>query len=397
MNAGQSTGKLIRNPILLEDSYLPEENVGSREYFTSILCPLVWSHNLNILFWGHGNYGKYTSAAHAKKLIETDYVEYSGRTLISAIVDCKKHPKSNQILTELLRQIDPDNPDVNDKKKIIYPHYHVEQKLSAANIVVVLLFRNIDCAEDHSFIHCLDTIHESSAWQKWYGNNSEQSPVIVTLSTAANYQWIHDRPESYTLSLFFNKNYEWIPPSSKEQLLKILENRSKAFYDGVLDQDVLLACAEAAVGSPKVAIDLLRSASIIAETSNSKKITLNHFRTALFEYEVSLVVDMLEPRSIHQKLILHSIVKLSKANGDINTTSVYDKYRSTYKMYAIKPLSKRGIYRHLYALYNEGIIHMQPVPYAKAGYTFKIAIAKGFVEFMEEASQRVLPPIIRKK
>lgn len=397
MNNGQSTGKLIKKPLLLDDSYLPEKIDGGKELFKPILCPLVWRHRLNILILGHRNCGKYTFSAHAKKVIETDYVEYSGRTFMFADVDCKKYRTTNQILAEILRQIDPDNPCVKGKKKIIDPLYDLEEKLLTANIVVVLSFRHIDYAKDHLFIYCLYTLPESWKWQRIFGNNRDKSPAIVTLSTATNRQWIHNNPQSYTLSLFFDQKSVWIPPSSKEQLYEILEGRSKAFYDGALDQNVLLACAEQAAGSPKVAIDLLRSASIVAETSNSKKITLDHFRTALFEYKVSLAVDMLKPRSIHQKLILHSIVKLSKTNGDINTTSVYDKYRLTCTKYTIKPLSKRGIYRHLDALHHKEIIHKQPVPCIKGNQTFKISITERYVEFMDEASQRVLPPILRTK
>lgn len=142
--------------------------------------------------------------------------------------------------------------------------------------------------------------------------------------------------------------------------------------------------------SPRFAIELMRSASIIAEVSNSKKITLNHLNIALFEDEVSSAADLLRPCPTHLKLILHSIVKLSKANVDINTTRVYEQYHLECKEFSIRPLSRRGFYPYLYTLEDENIINLHPVSSKKGGHTFQISMIKDREILMGRVSQRLM-------
>jgi Cdc6-like AAA superfamily ATPase len=253
------------------------------------------------------------------------------------------------------------------------------------------LLRHIDEAKDTSFVHQLSRLHDPWKWSEKYRHNFKKAPITITVGTVTNTRWMEHELDASTLSTY-RPHHLALPLLSNEEIYRILENRIEAYYEGVLDKDVLIACAKEGVnlGSPQFAIELLRSASVIAELSNSKKITLKHFNIALFEDEINFAVDWLRPYSTHLKLILHSIVKLSKANVDINTTRVYEQYCLDCKEFSIKPLKRRGFYPYLYTLEVERIINKHPVSSTKGGHTFQISVVKDREDFMGKVSQRLM-------
>jgi cell division control protein 6 len=386
----QSTGKLIKDPQLLDVNYLPEEMVGRKEILRKTVDELSQMPSSHLLLYGFHGRGRYIFAVHVKNRLKY-HVEQSGKKFLFATVDCRKHRTTNQIISEIVRQIDPDNPHIKGKKKIDDPFFLLEKITFNDNIVFMVLLRHIDEAKDTLFVYKLSRLHDPWEWSKKYRYDLEKAPMTITVGTAINIRWMKDELDASTLSTY-RPHRLVLPLLSNEEIYRILENRSEAFYEGVLDKDVLLACAKEGedFGSPQFAIKLLRSASIIAELFNSKKITLKHFKIALFEDEINFAVDWLRPYSNHLKLILHSIVKLSKANVDINTTRVYEQYCLDCKEFSIKPLKRRGFYPYLYTLEVERIINKCPVSSTKGGHTFQISMVKDREDLMERVSRRLM-------
>ncbi|MFX0185835.1 MAG: hypothetical protein ACFE95_22350, partial [Candidatus Hodarchaeota archaeon] len=84
--------------------------------------------------------------------------------------------------------------------------------------------------------------------------------------------------DSSTKSRFFPKRV-FFPKYRKEELEAILFTRSSAFHPTVLAPEVISLIAEFVAdnfGSARIGIDLLKSAAILAETSQSKTVTQKH-------------------------------------------------------------------------------------------------------------------------
>lgn len=386
----QSTGKLVKSPQLLDANYLPEEIVGRKEDLRTTAIDLYQGSGSNMLLYGPHGRGRYTFAVHVKNLLK-NHVEQSGKKFLLAIVDCNEHRSTTEIVSEIVRQIDPNNPCIKGKKNIYDPFTLLEEVTFNDNIVFMVILRHIDEAKDTLFVHLLSRLHNAWDWSEKYRHDFKKAPKTITLGTVTNVHWMEEKLGDDTLSSYLPRRL-FLSRLSNEQIVRILVDRSEAFYEDVLDKNVLLACAKEGddFGSPQFAIELLRSASIIAECSNSKKITLNHFNIALFEDEVNSTADWLRPYPNHLKLILHSIVKLSKANVDINTTKVYEQYCLECKEFCTKPLSRRGFYPYLYTLENEAAINMHPVSSTKGGHTFKISIVKNQENLVGRVSQRLM-------
>ncbi len=106
------------------------------------------------------------------------------------------------------------------------------------------------------------------------------------------------------------------PPYSAEQLKDILYERAKrAFYDAVLDDTVIPLCAALAAsehGDARRALDLLRISGEIAEFSGSKKVFEEHVRLASEKLEIYRVAEMVKTLPLHSKLVLSSVLVLSR-------------------------------------------------------------------------------------
>ncbi|MDI3486661.1 MAG: archaeal cell division control protein 6 [Methanolobus sp.] len=111
----QSTGKLIKDPQLLDVNYLPEEMVGRKEILRTTVSDLVQMPSSHLLLYGSHGCGRHIFAVHIQKMLKY-HVEQSGKKFLFATVDCSKHRTTPQIMSEIVRQIDPDNHYIKGKK-----------------------------------------------------------------------------------------------------------------------------------------------------------------------------------------------------------------------------------------------------------------------------------------
>lgn len=383
-----STRTLVQNMHLLESSYVPEDIIGRKDILDFML-PLMYRRiATNFVLYGSSGSGRYTLLLHAEKIMR-EHCQKIKKTFLSATIDCCTHRTSNQITSEIIRQICPDNLEFKRKKYIPNSFEYLDKLLLTTNIVFLSIFRNIDKAKDHRFIHYLSQLHEYRNWQKKY--EFEKVPQIITLSTATSVSWMEHKLDESTLSLYF-PFIDVLSPFSREQLHKILEYRCAAFFDDVLDKNVLIECAKEGefMGSISRAIELLRSASIIAENCKSSRITLDHLDKAVFEKDVEFETTLWRNSSIHTKLILSSLIELSKDQVEIVTPLIYSKYLLKCKDLNIKPLSKRGFYPYIHVLESERVIDIDTIFCSNGGEIFKISMREDMKKTMEEVIQKLL-------
>jgi cell division control protein 6 len=116
------------------------------------------------------------------------------------------------------------------------------------------------------------------------------------------------------------------------QLQAILRHREDAFYDGVLDDDVIpLAAAFAAQthGDARKAIDLVRVAGELAEREGDDRVREEHVRRAQDKVEKNRVLEVVRGISTQKKLCLYATAAVAARTNDgaARSTTGYRVYQ----------------------------------------------------------------------
>jgi cell division control protein 6 len=137
-------------------------------------------------------------------------------------------------------------------------------------------------------------------------------------------------------------------PYSSPDLKEILKERAKyAFFDFVLDDEVIPLCAAHAAklgGDARVAIDLLLKAGRLAERENSKKVLLKHVR-ASFTQEKPVKIEVTSNLTDQEKEVLKFLD--THSNKPVDSGLIYSslekKYAERTLRYAIAELKKKNL------------------------------------------------------
>ncbi|MEB3847109.1 MAG: ORC1-type DNA replication protein [Desulfurococcales archaeon] len=169
------------------------------------------------------------------------------------------------------------------------------------------------------------------------------------------------------------------PPYNAEQLKDILEERAReAFYDGVLDPDVIPLCAALAArehGDARRALDLLRVSGELAERKGDRRVTRTHVLQARIEIERDRVAEVIKTLPLHGKLVLASIAIVSRGRGKATTGEVYDEYRKLVKMLGLEEVTFRRVSGIIAELDMLGIIRARTISRGRYGKTRIIELA----------------------
>ncbi len=169
------------------------------------------------------------------------------------------------------------------------------------------------------------------------------------------------------------------PPYNAEQLKDILEKRAfEAFYDGVLEAEVIPLCAALAArehGDARRALDLLRVSGELAERRGDSKVTRIHVMNARVEIERDRVAEIVKTLPLHGKLVLASVVIVANNKGKATTGEVYDEYRRLVNIMGLEEVTFRRVSGIIAELDMLGIIRARTVSRGRYGKTRLIELA----------------------
>ncbi|RLG85934.1 MAG: cell division control protein Cdc6 [Thermoprotei archaeon] len=169
------------------------------------------------------------------------------------------------------------------------------------------------------------------------------------------------------------------PPYNAVQLEDILRQRAKlAFRPGVLGEGVIQLCAALAArehGDARRALDLLRVAGEIAEREGSSKVLLEHVYKARMEIERDRVSEVVQTLPLHGKLILYSILSITRGQGSATTGEVYNYYRALCRRLGIESVTQRRASDIISELDMLGVINARIVSRGRYGKTRIISLA----------------------
>jgi len=169
------------------------------------------------------------------------------------------------------------------------------------------------------------------------------------------------------------------PPYNAEQLQDILAQRAElAFYEGVLDDEVIPFCAALAAqehGDARKALDLLRVSGEIAEKENADRVTQEHVRKAVKKIEADHIVEAVRTLPTQSKVLLFGMIMLTEAGRRKFTTGqVYTVYKTLCKKVGLDTLTQRRISDLISELDMLGIINSIIISKGRYGRTREIRL-----------------------
>ena len=182
------------------------------------------------------------------------------------------------------------------------------------------------------------------------------------------------------------------PPYTYEELEDILKKRAEqALNEGAYTEEAIKLCAAIAArqkGDCRLALDILLKAADLAELEGAPRIEEDHVRRAYRELEKDVVVDLVRTMPLHAKLVLLSILYLSKEKPKlIITGDVYRRYKDLCRKIGLDALTQRRVSDILSDLDTVGLISTKIVSLGRYGRTKQIKVAaseKAIIEGMKK-------------
>lgn len=174
------------------------------------------------------------------------------------------------------------------------------------------------------------------------------------------------------------------PPYNAIQLQDILNDRCKlAFKENVISDGVIAKCAAYAArehGDARRALDLLRIAGELSERDRKEIVEEDYIDLANQKIEKDKVLDIVETYPKQHKLILYSIIQLTKEQkkGNIDkfyTGDVYNIYQDLCIQTKNDSLTQRRISDILADLDMMGIINVKVISKGRHGRTRDIRLS----------------------
>jgi len=306
---------LFKNEDSLDQDWVPKIlpfREEKQRRIADCIKPLLQDRNgKNLFIFGAPGIGKTSATRWVLRDLEETTEEVMG-----IYVNCWQKNTTFKIFVEICRQIGytfTQNKNTEDLFEII--------KSKANKTPIVFVFDEIDKAEDFNFLYSLQ--------------NDIYKKTILILT---NYKsWLSALEERLTSRLAL-ESVEFEQYNQKE-LAEILRHRLDfAFIPTVWAPDAFALIAEEASkrGDLRTGLHLLRQSGLIAETKNSKRITVEHVREAIEKLEI-IPTKKAGDLDDDARLIL-SIVKeqSGKKIGDLFSMYTAKSGSSTYKTFQRK-------------------------------------------------------------
>lgn len=222
--------------------------------------------------------------------------------------------------------------------------------------------------------------------------------IFITRSTSS-LSLLDSATESYLL-----KHIIKFKPYTSSELYDILSYRAQqAFYEGVVDDEVLRFIAEiegvdkGGRGNARFALELLMLAGEAAENEGSLKVTIDHVRKAFSSIspEVTMVSEAILYLPLHELILLWAIVRVLKEAKKpyVKIGDVEKEYIMLCEMLGEVPRKHTQVYEYIMNLKRASIIEARTSGKGYRGRTTLISIRYGPLDALE----RFIEDLIRKR
>ena len=331
---------IFKNKIPLDHRYLPNKLVHREEQITDIAK--IWVDALNevtpsnVTLYGKTGTGKTAASKFASEQLKDAASNKKVRVEVEYI-RCTDYTTEYQVIAQLCQQLGRDVPNRGwTKGEIVNTFRDILSKrdVFGRKITLIVILDEIDILLDKDGDGILYTLTRTDN---------------VSVLSISNYLDFENLIKSRVTSSLNDKEIVF-PPYGADQLSDILSERAKlAFYDDVLDDDVIPLCSAMAAkeeGDARYALDLLKNAGELAYDDDSEKVTGEHVRKAKDRIEFNKVTEIIQTLPLQQQRLLEAILNLTKNNEEITSGKLYEEYQSISKKDAVT-------YRRIFDFINE--------------------------------------------
>ena len=364
-----TSSRIFKNRDVLLPDYLPNKLPHREEQIrkvASVLAQALKGYKPNNLFiYGLTGTGKTAVVKLVVKKLSEKAVE-KGVKLKITFINTKRDDTPYRVLARMLEDIGIRVPPTGVATAELYSRF--KKFLDKKGTLMILVLDEIDYhvkKYGDDLLYKLTRINEEL----------QRSKVsLVGITNDVNFtSWLDPRVKSS-----LGEEELVFPPYTAEQLRDILKDRAEmAFVEGGLGEGVIELCAALAArenGDARKALDLLRISGEIAERSGSSKVTVEHVRRAWEQMEKDRVVEIVKSLPLHSKLILYSILLLTKGGKTTYTGEVYRKYKELTAELGIETLTLRRVGDLISELDMLGLISTEVVSRGRRGLTRVISL-----------------------
>lgn len=338
---------IFENKELLEINHLPDEDriVGRDEQISNLataLNPAIFGQSpSNVLIYGKTGTGK----SLCSKYVSSRLVETASEESVSvgfAYVDCAQDSTETQAVQsigETFNRPEKTGVKIPDKGLSTSNYYKRLWKiLDGEYDVGIVILDEIDRLQNDDILMQLSRAGEA-------GKLDRCKVGVIGISNKIKYK---DRMDERVKSSLCEREFVF-PPYDATQLREIMEARSDAFKEGVLEEGTIPRAAALAAkehGDARKAIDILRYAGEIAQAEDSPTVKETFVTQARERAERDRFRELIRGATPHSKYVLRALAILSVNNEHADafrTTQVFDIYRRICSQEGSDPLSQRRV------------------------------------------------------
>lgn len=358
---------LFKEKEVLRHSYTPDvlvhRDVQTEELATILVAALRGETPSNILIYGKTGTGKTAVTRYVGKELE-GMSERLNVICTVIYVNCEVIDTQYRLLANLARQYGEDIPMTGWPTDQVFQKF--KDALDQKEQVLIIILDEIDklVKKGDDVLYNLSRI------------NTGLQKAKVSIIGVSNDLKFTDYLDPRVKSSLGEEEIIY-PPYNADQIRDILYQRAdRAYMPNVLEEGVIPLCAALAAqehGDARRALDLLRVSGEIADRQHEKNVREEHVRQAQEKIEVDRVVEVVRTLPTQSKLVLFSILYLSKnSDAKITTGDVYNLYRHLCKVVDMDVLTQRRVADLMSELDMLGIINTTIVNKGRYGRTKEI-------------------------
>ncbi len=361
--------KIFKNRDVLRHTYTPDDLPHRDEQIrtlASILAPALRGETpSNVLIYGKTGTGKTATVKFVGRQLEEMSRKLNVRCMVHYI-NCELIDTQYRVLASLANALGRTVPMTGWPTDQVYEE--VKKALDLREQTVIIVLDEIDklVKKGDEALYNLSRI------------NSELEKGKVSIIGISNDLKFKNYLDPRVISSLSEEEIIF-PPYNAEQLKDILEQRAKlAFYEGVLDDEVIPYCAALAAqehGDARKALDLLRVSGEIAEKENADKVTKEHVKKAVKKIESDHIAEAVRTLPTQSKILLFGMVLLTESGyRKFTTGEVYAVYKNLCRRIGMDVLTQRRISDLISELDMLGIINSIVISKGRYGRTREIKL-----------------------
>lgn len=323
----------------LDHRFIPE-NLPHREEKSTLIAE-YWVEALkkntppDITIYGKTGTGKTAVVSYVKTQLE-EIADKENLNIKVEYIRCTDYNTEYQILARLCQQLGKPVPYRGWTKAEVVNTFRAlfKKNIIGENLILIVILDEIDVILKNDGDNILYTLTRTDN---------------VSITSISNYVDFKRFIKPKVKSSLRDREIVF-PPYNAQQLIDILQERSKlSFEEGTVSDGVIALCSALAAkeeGDARYALDLLKTSGEIADEKESDIIEEGFVKEAKDRIEHNKIIDIVMTLPIQQQKVLEAITYLTKTREEITSGRLYEVYQDLAK-------NDKVSYRRLFDFINE--------------------------------------------